>query len=76
MPIFTGGFILIGLAALTAISLLLAPKPPKDTSAKKIENPVADASKPLPVVFGTMTVKEVNVLWYGDQTRHTSKVKP
>jgi hypothetical protein len=28
--------------------------------------PVAEEGRPIPVVFGTVTVTGANVLWYGD----------
>lgn len=56
--------------ALNVVAYLLMPKPkqPKPDAAKQSEVPTASAGKPHPVIFGTMIVKEVNVLWYGDQT--------
>lgn len=58
------------------VAYLLAPKPKKQKpeAAKDLDNPTADASKPIPVVFGTMTVKGLNVLWYGDKGKRTLKV--
>ena len=70
---------LIVLAALAsvALNLLLAPKPkaPKPDAAKDLDNPVAEAGMPIPVVFGTITIKGLNSLWYGDKSLRTSKVK-
>jgi hypothetical protein len=40
-----------------------------------MDNPTADAGRPVPVVFGTVTVKGLNVLWYGDKSKQTKKVK-
>lgn len=53
--------------AFQVIAYLLMPKPKKNqpTEHKDLENPTADAGRPLPVVFGTHIVKGVNVLWYG-----------
>lgn len=71
-------FVAIGLAIVsTALSLLLAPKPkaPKPEAAKDLENPVAEAGKPIPVVFGTITVKGLDVLWSGDKSLRTYKTK-
>lgn len=53
---------------LMVISYLLTPQPKMETPAvKDMEGPTAEAGKPLPVVFGTMTVKGLNALWYGDK---------
>jgi len=67
------------LAAAVAISIvvsvLLRPKVPKrNDTTKDLENPTADAGRPIPVVFGTITVKGLNVLWYGDKSTRVYKV--
>lgn len=71
-------WIIIGAAiASLALTYLLAPKvkAPKPDAAKDLEDPTAEAGRPIPVVFGTMTVKGLNVLWYGDKGQKTYKVK-
>ena len=58
---------------LALISYALTPKPkaPKDSSIGDLEAPTADAGRPIPVVFGEVTIKSPNCLWYGDvQTNH------
>lgn len=59
-----------------AVSFLLRPKvhKPKADAVKDLENPTADAGRPIPVVFGTITVKGVNVLWFGEKSTRTYKV--
>lgn len=61
---------------LNVISYLLQPKPkqPKPGPAQDMEAPTADAGRPLPVLFGTMTIKGTNVLWYGDKQSYTYKI--
>ena len=68
--------LLIGLA-LSVVSYVLMPKPkqPKPAAAQQADDPVADAGKPLGVVQGTITVTDVNVLWFGEKTMNTYKVK-
>ena len=63
--------------AINVVAYLLMPKPkaPKPEAAKQSDVPTADAGKPIPVVFGTVTVSAVNVLWYGDQTHNQYQVK-
>lgn len=58
------------------IAYLLAPKPKKTKppEVKDLDNPTADAGRPIPVVFGTVTVKGLNVLWFGDKLKQTKKV--
>lgn len=59
--------------ASSVVSYLIAPKPPQAQAAetKDMEAPVAEAGKPIPVVFGTVTVKGLNVLWFGDKRKRT-----
>lgn len=52
---------------LSLVSYMLAPKPEQaNPSTKDQEAPTASASKPIPVVFGTVFIKEANVVWWGD----------
>jgi hypothetical protein len=65
-----GWFVYLLIAiAFQVIAFLLAPKPKKQQPPETtdLENPVAERGKPIPVVFGTLTVKGLNVLWYGDK---------
>lgn len=50
------------------ISYALAPKPPTPSPAslEDFDAPVAEEGRPIPVVFGTVTLTGANVLWYGD----------
>ena len=63
--------------ALQVVAYLLAPKPKKaqPEETKDFENPVADAGMPIPVVFGTVTVKGLNILWFGDKDHDTFSVE-
>lgn len=61
--------LLIGLL-FAAVSYLLQPKPKvEQPAAQDMDNPTADAGRPVPVVFGTVRVQSLNVLWYGDKAR-------
>lgn len=68
--------ILIALA-LNIIAYLIMPKPKgaRPEAVKDLEDPVAEAGMPIPVVFGTVTVKGLNVLWFGDKSKITYKVE-
>ncbi len=59
------------------MSAALAPKPPqpKPAALADFDVPVAEEGRPIPVVFGTVTLTGPNVLWYGDlrSTPITSK---
>lgn len=58
----------IGLASV-AVGYLLAPQPKrsKPAEASDLESPTVDAGRPIPVIFGTMTLKGPNILWFGDK---------
>lgn len=71
-------WITLALAAATvALNYLLRPRPkaPKPGELTDLENPTTESGRPVPVVFGTLTVKGLNVLWYGEKGRSTKKVK-
>lgn len=55
--------LLIGIA-LNIVAYLIMPKPKQDqpNEVKDLEDPTADAGRPLPVVFGSLMVKGLNVL--------------
>jgi hypothetical protein len=68
--------LLVGLA-INIIAYLIMPKPkqPKPPAAKDMDNPTAEAGRPIPNVFGTYTMKGLNYLWYGDKKLKERKVK-
>ena len=68
--------LLIGLA-LSVVSYLLAPKPkkPKPPEVTELEDPTAEAGRPIPRVFGTLIVKSPNVLWFGEKRERQYKIK-
>jgi hypothetical protein len=56
--------------AINVVAYVLTPKPkqPKPEAAKQLENPVAEAGKPIAKVTGTLTVSELNVRWFGEKS--------
>lgn len=50
------------------IARALAPKPPepKPPELSEIAAPTAEEGRPIGVIFGTVTVRSPNVVWYGD----------
>lgn len=60
--------LLVGLA-LNIVAYLIMPKPkgPKPDEVQDLEDPVAEQGKPIPVVWGSLTVKGLNILWFGDK---------
>ncbi len=75
MPIFF--IMLLVQLALTVLAMVLAPKPKraKGENAKDLEDPTAEAGRPVPKVFGTITVSGLNVLWFGEKSIRTYEVK-
>lgn len=53
---------------LQVIAYALTPKPqgPRAPTVEDLDAPTAEEGRPIPVVFGTITVTGPNVLWYGD----------
>ena len=62
--------------AIQVIGYVLMPKPkaPKPEAAKELDDPVAEAGKPVSVVVGTMQCTELNILWSGDKSIRTYNV--
>jgi len=75
MPFFVQ--LLIGIA-LNVIAYLLAPKPKKEKppEVEDIDDPVAEAGKPIPVPFGTITIKGLNILWFGNKGHAERRINP
>jgi len=55
--------------ALLVVSYALAPKPPKQRppEMREPETPTAEAGRPVPVTFGTVTIQGPNLLWVGEK---------
>lgn len=53
--------------AAVAIQYFMAPKPPdaKPAALSDFDIPTASESRPIPVVFGTVTITGSNCVWYG-----------
>lgn len=69
-------FVLLAVTvALAAVNYLLMPKPksPRPEAVKDLENPTAEAGRPVPVPFGTLTIKGLNALHYTDKGKRTYK---
>lgn len=47
--------------------LLPKPKPEKPPTVDDLKDPTAEAGRPIPKVFGSMTIQSPNILWYGDK---------
>lgn len=60
--------LVVSLLVAAFVAIALAPKPvqPKPAALEDFEVPTAEQGRPVPVVFGTVTVRGPNMLWYGD----------
>lgn len=67
--------LLVGLA-LQVIGYLLmgTPKTTKPETVEDLENPTAEAGRPIPVVFGEMEITGINIVWYGEKSTNTFNV--
>jgi hypothetical protein len=76
MPFTILGAILLGVG-IAVVAYLIAPQPklPKPPEAQDLDEPTAEAGRPIPVVWGEITVTGTNVLWYGDKELVERKVK-
>lgn len=63
--------------AVMAIGFVMMPKPktPKPDAVRDMDNPTAEAGRPIPVLFGEMTIKSPNILWFGNKSTVIQKVK-
>jgi len=59
----------------TILSYLLQPKPeePSPASLGDFQVPTADSSRSIPVVFGTVLIKDPNTVWYGGLSSYPIK---
>lgn len=62
---------------LMILGYMLMPKPKqqKPPSTEDLDDPTAEAGRPIPVIFGSMKVKSPNVIWYGDKLSRHRKAK-
>jgi|TARA_R100000049_G_C1938444_1_gene82363 hypothetical protein len=63
--------------ALQVIGYLLMGKPraEKSDAATDLENPTAEAGRPIPVPFGEVEITGLNIIYYGEKGTHSYKVK-
>jgi hypothetical protein len=50
------------------LSYAFSPKPPaqKSLQPEEVKTPTANEGDPIPVLFGTKTIRATNVVWCGD----------
>lgn len=68
---------LVVAVALAVIAYALAPKPKKQKPAatRDLDDPTAEAGRPIPVVFGTINVKGSNILYFSDKGKREYEVR-
>ncbi len=71
MPVWLIALAIAVVIDVVAYLIMPRPKAPKPPSVQDEVAPTADAGRPIPVVFGEITVQGVNVLWVGDKSTHT-----
>lgn len=61
-------YVAVFAASLVIVVLALVPKPPQaqSPSLTDIEIPTAEEGRPVPVIFGVVTVTSPNIVWYGN----------
>ena len=68
-------FLLILATAMLVVAYLLRPTPTiRNDKISQGEAPTAEAGIPMPVLFGTLDIKQPNCLWYGTKYYKTSEV--
>lgn len=76
-PFLAGFFgqLLVGVG-LMVLSFLIAPKPKSEQpeASRDLDNPTAEAGRPVPVVFGTLEVKGGNIIDYMDKGKQDLQV--
>lgn len=63
--------------ALQIIGFLLMPKPkaPPPPSTDDLENPVVAEGQEIPVVFGTITIKDPAIIWWGQKQSRSRTIE-
>lgn len=61
---------------IAVVSFLLSPKPKSPSvTASPVEMPVVETGTPIPVIFGTVWLKDPHIVWYGDVRTEAIKTK-
>ncbi len=66
VPFLVQIFIAVAVAVI-AYALMPKPKTQKPQAAQDLESPTAQAGRPIPVPFGRIRIKGVNILYTGDK---------
>lgn len=78
LPLLTSFFyqLLVGIVLMVlAFAIMPKPKPAQPEASRDLDNPTAEAGRPIPVVFGTLYVKGGNVIDYMDKGKRDRQVR-
>lgn len=77
MPLPAWVVALIVSTVLNVAAFIITPKPkaPKPSAVEDAKAPTADKGRPVPKVWGTVTVRGINVLWWGDRSKNSYMIK-
>ncbi|MBK3745242.1 hypothetical protein G3A39_39345 [Paraburkholderia aspalathi] len=73
MGFFLG--LIISLVLMVVAYLIMPKQKQSSPEIADMDDPTAEAGRPIPVLFGTKTIKGLNVLWYGEKRYVTKKIK-
>lgn len=68
--------ILMVISTIVSIMFRPVPVPPAAAGFADLQVPVATAGAPIPVIFGTVLIKNPNVVWFGDLTANPIPTPP
>jgi hypothetical protein len=74
MPFWAIALLIAVVVEVIAYAIIPKPAAPKPPAVQDEQTPTADASKPIPVIFGELTVNGTNVLWVGNKSQNTYDV--
>ncbi|QPC91458.1 hypothetical protein [Mesorhizobium sp. INR15] len=73
LPLLINLIIGVGLQALGYL-LMPKSKSQKTEEVTDMDSPTAEGGRPIPVVFGELWVKGVNIIWFGDKATTTRQI--
>lgn len=73
VPFLIQLFIAVAVAVI-AYALMPKPKTAKPAAAQDMDSPTAEAGREVPVVFGTIEIKGLNVLAFGWKSKREYKI--
>lgn len=72
---FLASFLISLALNIIAYAIMPKPKQPKPPEVTDMEDPTVSSGRPIPVVFGTVRVQGLNLLWFGEKETVLRKMK-